>query len=92
VKTIYKYPLLIEEILLPKNSVVLSVATQDDWIVIYAIVDTNETTEETHYFYIYDTGSELPKNMSKQRFLGTVSTHGGKFMRHVFYLDWKMKS
>jgi hypothetical protein len=87
-RRIYKYPLVFEDqqfVELPVGSDILSVAEQRGQIVLYAIVDTEEEDKAEVLVYIYGTGNPMGKaNPRAKHFLGTVNTHNGALMWHVF--------
>ncbi len=83
---IYKYPLPItdeQDLLLPTGSQVLSVAAQNDAVVLYAMVDSAERNKESHHIAIRGTGHEA--DGINGRFVGTVPMAGGLLMWHIFH-------
>jgi hypothetical protein len=90
-KTIYKYALNIEDepvLLLPAGAQILSVDSQatrhGEKLFLWALVDP-ETKETGRYFRIYGTGHPVDEaDLSKLKFIGTVSMKGGALIWHVF--------
>jgi hypothetical protein len=90
-KTIYKYTLNIEDepiLLLPAGAQILSVNSQEtrngEKLFLWALVDP-ETKETGRYFRIYGTGHPIDEaDLSRLRFIGTVSMRGGALIWHVF--------
>ena len=83
-RTVYKYPLIVheeQELMLPKGAQILSVANQNDSLVLYALVDAEKTEREAYTIYIRGTGHPM---YHLGVFIGTVSMFGGKLMLHVF--------
>ena len=83
-KRIFKYPLRItytQELSLPIGSEILSVANQDDNIVLYALVDDSLPCTHNYQVRIYGTGDVATDEAD---FVGTVSMHNSRFMFHVF--------
>jgi len=86
--TIYKYTLKVTPIQmldLPLYSKILSVESQDEDIVLYAMVDTEQAKKWVTMIRIYGTGFQLTKDIDEFNFLGTVKLDEGKLMFHVFY-------
>jgi hypothetical protein len=86
-KTVYKYVLEVvddQTLSLPIGSQVLSVATQDDDIVLYALVDPDQPTTIRYGIRIHGTGHPI-SNIDGHAFLGTVNLYGGRLMFHVFW-------
>ncbi len=88
-KVIYKYPLEIRDnqtIAMPGGAQILSIQVQDiKDIYIWALVD-DEAREEDRHFRIFGTGVELDLEDVASRHVGTVQTHSGGFVWHVFEL------
>jgi hypothetical protein len=85
-KTIYKYPLDVTDqqgLKLPWNSKILSVAEQNNQIVLYALVNTSEERIEQWLIFMRGTGHDA-EDMENTRFLGTVKLRNGSLMFHVF--------
>lgn len=70
---------------LPLNSKILSTETQGDDILIYALVNTQETKKEYRDIRVYGTGHEIPDIITEYTFLGTAKLYNGGLMFHVFY-------
>jgi hypothetical protein len=85
-KTVYKYTLATtdEQILsLPKGSRILSVEEQNQNIVLYALVDTEEKQVCEYKIIVVGTG-HIASDAADCEFLGTVKLLGGELMFHVF--------
>lgn len=84
-KAIWKYDLPHDTnyVSIPKDFVVLSVAEQNNNIVLYCIVDPYGVTEEVE-FNIVGTGWHMPDSLLDKKFIGTVSTYHGMYMWHIF--------
>lgn len=83
---IFKYALEItdEQILyLPTGSKILSAIEQWDEVVLYAIVDDEIKETTGHVIKIVGTGHPFPE-CREHFFLGTVSTHNGSLVWHIF--------
>lgn len=87
-RTIYKYPLNVTDdqvISLPAGARILSAANVGGWLVLYALVTTDNSVKlEPHVIRIYGTGNPYYEVSNEQRFIGTVITHGGALVWHVF--------
>lgn len=93
-KRIFKYPVKITDastIVLPVEAKILSVMAQDDGVVLYAIVDSETDNCKTKdiAIRIRGTGHTIDFNLDDFKFLGTVSTYGGRLMWHIFYQEVK---
>lgn len=86
-KTIYKYALnrsnSVTVIEAPKGARFLSVAVQSGAIVIWAEVDVNADLENRA---IYTIGTGYPLPDGDLSFIGTVLTHNGALVHHVYEL------
>lgn len=85
-RTIYKYPLDITDaqtVQMPKSAAVLSVGVQGHTVYVWAAVDTDEPLVGRH-FRIAGTGNPFGWRAPSLRFIGTVMTHGGHLVWHVF--------
>lgn len=85
-KTIYKFHLFIDDdanIVMPVGAQIIAVQGQWDSPQLWAMVDTN-APEEVRTFCVYGTGHPLPEDPGT--YIGTVQTHGGRFVWHVFEL------
>lgn len=74
------------EVTMPKGAKVLSVMDQNNSLVVYALVNTLEQETETKIFASVGTGREVKVNTSVYKFLGTATTHQGRYVFHVFYI------
>lgn len=82
VQTIWKYELGAATVLMmPKGAEVLSVASQNNTPHLWAVVDETQEKEE-RAFLIIGTGHLVPNKPLK--FIGTVLTHDGALVLHVF--------
>lgn len=89
-KTIHKYPLQAEahqRISLPETAEILSVESQYDDIVLYALVDTENLRTKWVDIYVFGTGHNIPENLQNLRFMGTVKLYNGDLMFHIFIKD-----
>ena len=83
---IYKYTLekKCEQIIKIPSHYILSVANQNDNIVVYAVV--SDDIEPIEYkFFIQGTGSPISLEWYRTEFLGTVLSSNGNFVFHIFY-------
>lgn len=86
--TIWKYILnagQVNNIDIPLGAEVLSVETQGDDIVLYALVNSVEKSKQQIEVRAYGTGHDIDVNLSDYNFLGTAKLHNGSLMFHVFY-------
>ena len=84
-RSIFKYALRVTDeqtLTLPANAEILSVANQNENIVLYALVDTSVKGLQNHTIYIHGTGHVVYGD--SLAFIGTVVLHGGRLMFHVF--------
>ena len=84
-KTIWKYPLEITDkqmIELPIGAEILSVIAQGDVPTLYAVVDPGQQAKVEIKVRVVGTGH--PLGSPELPFVGTVSTHGGSLVWHVF--------
>jgi hypothetical protein len=86
-KAIYKYKLNPKDNILelPAASKILSVTTQKSDIVVYAVVDNEETEKVKYDFRVFGTGCGIDINIYEYEFLGTVTMMEDTFVFHVFY-------
>jgi hypothetical protein len=90
---IWKFQLPVNDIAyvgMPAGSRVLSVAVQQDTVVVYAAVNPKEETRVQRRFRIAGTGHPVENKITKEdgwRFLGTVSLRDGALMFHVFVAE-----
>lgn len=88
-KSIYKYKLKEtnkQEIVIP-SSKILSVHSQREAIVVYALVDTDNSKDTKYEFRVYGTGHDVQEDIDDYNFLGTVKLADGYLMFHVFYKE-----
>lgn len=84
-KTIYKYPFLVEDefpIQMPKGAEILHVASQGPQPCIWALVDTSEDPEY-RYFRVFGTGHSMDSD-AELFYVGTFPQ--GPFVWHLFEL------
>jgi len=84
--TIHKYTLFpgYWEVEMPVSSEILSVGNQDESICLWALVNT-EAPMVVRQFFVACTGEDLTENVDHLgNFIGTVLTHNGNFVVHVF--------
>lgn len=90
--SIWKFPLDVEDyqkVLMPVNSRILSVQTQNNKPVLWAICDTETEEKEYREFEVFGTGHPFYEGVhfgKEQRFVGTFQLHGGVFVGHLFEL------
>lgn len=88
-KRVYKYVLQVtdEQTIEIPSEKILSVESQGDNIVVYALVDMDEKTifKYEYEFRTYGTGHDIPDDIYFFTFLGTVKMYNGSSMFHVFY-------
>lgn len=85
---IWKYKLEVQDsttLLIPKGARFLSTGLQGSDIIIWILVDPNQTEQESHTIEVYGTGNPIVNNMNFREFLGTVIT--GHFVWHIFVKD-----
>ncbi|MBT2759901.1 hypothetical protein [Paenibacillus sp. ISL-20] len=85
--SVWKYTLEVDEsqdIDMPKGSEIISVETQGESIVIYALVRPQEE-KDTYRVLVYGTGHDIHLNVTEYKFLGTAKFGNGELMFHVFY-------
>lgn len=86
-KRIFKYVLDFSDkqiVNMPEGCTILSVANQNDTIVVYALVDDTQRNLVPVEFIIHGTG-HIADDVDAHKFLGTVSIRGGRLMFHVFF-------
>ncbi|KAB2329434.1 DUF7352 domain-containing protein [Bacillus mesophilum] len=87
--TIWKYVLkagTLNEIDMPFGCELLSVETQGEDIVIYALVNTKEDKQQKVEVRTYGTGHDIDTNLTNgYKFLGTANLQAQSLMFHVFY-------
>lgn len=82
---IFKYPVLVADefsLVVPKDSVVLSVAVQYGEPVLWALVDEEAASTEVRQFHVIGTGNPIFRQVG--RFIGTFQLMGGNFIGHLF--------
>jgi hypothetical protein len=87
--TIYKFALQEagwQIISIRSGARVISVAEQNNQIVLYAILDTNAPTV-FRKVSVVGTGHTLSEEVASWQSVGTVKLHGGTLMFHVFVSD-----
>lgn len=85
-KTIWKFELKvvdIQNIEMPKNAQILSVKMQNEIPVLYALVNTDNESEE-RLIEIFGTGHEVMHDTSVSQYIGTFKMRNDKLMFHVF--------
>jgi len=83
-KTIYKYPLPIDnlaEVRMPQGAVVLSIQCQHDKPCLWALVDADRPMQGRR-FCVRGTGHQLAGE--EGAFIATFQMHGGALVFHVF--------
>jgi hypothetical protein len=84
-RTIYKYPLPLDDVsvvVMPEGAKVLTAQVQGNGIFIWAIVET-ENTAHRYEFEIIGTGHPFPGSQIKaQKYIATVQQNG--FVWHIF--------
>jgi len=86
-RRIFKYELKLDSVnivAMPKGAEVISVIEQNNGIMVYAIVDPNETKMVDKVFTIVGTGRDMTFDADDYVFLGTVSMFEGRYIWHVF--------
>ncbi len=84
-KTIYKYPLLIEDkqvVSMPINAEILTVQIQNGIPCIWALVDTSSPLSDVSV-RVYPTGGEVEQSQNL-KYCGTFQMIGGGLVFHVF--------
>jgi hypothetical protein len=85
---IWKYILEITDqqyLQLPMGARILSVANQNESLVLYALVNPEEQTTENFVVQIFGTGNPIERLDPMSKFIGTVVMENGKLVWHVFY-------
>lgn len=89
--SVWKFPLKAGEqcqvLEVPLHSKLLSTETVNEEIVIYALVNTQQTEKEFKEVRVYGTGNNIPGGIDNYTFLGTtkINSNFGTLMFHVFY-------
>jgi hypothetical protein len=86
-KRVYKYVLKAtdEQVVEIPSINILSVESQLDDIVVYALVDIDNPTHSRYTFRVHGTGNDIKNDIDSFKFLGTVKMYNGSLMFHVFY-------
>ena len=88
VKTIWKYPLEIQEeqtVEVPYGSQLLSLMGQNDLPVLYVLVNPYTKVKEVWHFSLWATGQKIGDEMLRTSiFVGTVSTYEGRLIWHLW--------
>lgn len=84
---ILKYKVLLSrrfEIVMPQNSLILSVQTQREQPQLWALTNP-EAPPESRYFAVFGTGEDMPVlGEVTINFIGTFQLNGGDFIGHLF--------
>lgn len=83
-KTIHKYQLQITDrqvIQMPVGAEILSVQWQRNQLCAWALVEKYETVHAPRVLHVVGTGHPVADGLE---FLGTIQTHGGDLVWHVF--------
>ncbi|MDA1675578.1 DUF7352 domain-containing protein [Bacillus cereus group sp. TH152-1LC] len=86
--SVWKFALKTQEtqvLEVPLDAQILSTETQGDDIVVYAMVNTEQTEKEYKDVRVYGTGVPIPDVITEYNFLGTAKFNNGSMMFHVFY-------
>lgn len=84
--TIWKFSLDIQDVQsfeMPNGAKILSVQVQDGTPCLWAFVNSSAQKEERR-FHIFGTGHRIPPHFSEEHYIGTVQTHEGALVWHVF--------
>lgn len=88
IKKVWKYKLAItdkQEVMVPTNSIPLSVIEQNGEPVLYVLVNPYYTRKETWTIHIRGTGHPVEEEMLRSsHFMGTVSTAYGALIWHIW--------
>lgn len=80
-KTLYKYPIDQETILLPEGAEILHIGLQNDEPFVWAIIDP-EIKLMRCYLFVFGTGVFLPAN--EMEFIKTLICYKGSIVLHIF--------
>ena len=87
-KVIWKYELPIigdSQVFLPIGAEILSIQTQENKTMIWALVGPNTKDKEERYFEMFGTGHPIYCDMGiDRRFISTIQLMDGQFVYHVF--------
>lgn len=84
--TIWKYPIEITDeqtIKMPMGARILTVQMQGPQCCIWALVDPSKPMAERH-IRTHGTGHEIPLGITTWAYIGTIQSHGGALIFHVF--------
>lgn len=83
--SIYKYRIETKniEINLPLGSQVLSAESQANGVVLYVLLNPEETRSQRFEIKVFGTGEDI-HDLEDFVFMGTVKLYGERFMYHVF--------
>lgn len=90
-KTIYKYPLKVDDfqiVTMPRGAEILTVQAQREQPCIWALVDTDNDSEERH-IRMAGTGRSINSRDKLLRYIGTFQLAGGNLIFHVFEIERK---
>lgn len=73
----------VQRIVLPYEAEILTIQSQFDEPVLWAIVNTEVTVHEERIISMYETGKMLPE-MSDKKYLSTIQSDGGNYVLHCF--------
>jgi hypothetical protein len=85
-RTIWKYPLAVtdaQHVTMQRGAKVLAAQAQDDALCLWALVETNEDTEQ-RVVYVVGTGHPVIDNIADFTHVGTVQFQDGALVFHVF--------
>lgn len=85
-KTIYKYPIQIEDYLnieMPKDAQILSIQTQNGELQMWALVDNKSPLVERK-FKLVGTGHPIGEDLSTLSYLGTFQLLNYRIVFHLF--------
>ena len=85
-QTVFKYVLKehINNVRMHKDSMVLCVQIQRNYITMWVLVDASKATENRE-FYVFDTGVTFTQQENELfSYIGTVQFDGGDYIQHVF--------
>lgn len=83
--TIWKFPLDLihyQQVSMPEGARILSVQTQSERITLWALVDDTTPNTDWRTIEIVGTGHQLSE--APRSYIGTVQTHDGAFVWHLF--------
>lgn len=88
-KTVHKYILPVFDVVkvtMPIGAKCLSVANQNEKLVLYALVDTENPTA-IHRFRVSGTGHPIDEKLKHIEYIGTALFQHGSLVLHVFDLE-----